>query len=691
MQANSSDASSMDTLQRKSRQPLRRMSIYSKIVIVVFVLLPMSAFCTTRTWTGTSATSANWSDAENWGGVIPVDEDDLVFPADAARLDTINDLANGTNVSLITFTGGGYSIAGNSIRLGQLIQNLSSSGTNVVGVPIVSATGLLVMMGGSASSTLNLTGVISGSAILQVVGSSSVQTVLQLSGANTYAGGTLLSSISLAVGNDNAFGSGQVTSLDSSSTIRLNGFSIANQALFGLGTGDSTAVTGNGTWRGMIALSGPAGFGSDNFPGLKFTGDFIGTSGFTAPVSGPDSIVMLDNNTSLSALTTVGAGKLYINGIGTDVTIASDATLGGTGRVRNVKFAGTGGKLSPGVNGPGTLKTANVEIPAGNSLEIELNGYIAGLEYDQLDVTSYVTIGGTLNATLGFDPAPGTIFRIIKTSGGVSGNFTGLPEGSRLTIGGKQFRISYLGGNGRDVTLEAIGNIVYKPLPPCRLMDTRAAAQASGVRGPITGGALRYIPGFIATGSNWGPYGGNEISDCGVNDAVGTDVQAIAIVATILAPNFDAYLGMGDVGDLSSTLSTVALNFTAGQGISTLYVVPQERSKRIYFALPNQLSANLIFDVIGYFATSDTTKLECMTLPSPSSPVPGSGGVGDATSPSCGTNYTLLSGSCNSDSLAMKLNSSRSLGQSWFCSAMNAGAPTGNLTAAATCCRVPGK
>ena len=68
MQANSSDASSMDTLQRKSRQPLRRMSIYSKIVIVVFVLLPMSAFCTTRTWTGTSATSANWSDAENWGG-----------------------------------------------------------------------------------------------------------------------------------------------------------------------------------------------------------------------------------------------------------------------------------------------------------------------------------------------------------------------------------------------------------------------------------------------------------------------------------------------------------------------------------------------------------------------------------------------------------------------------------------------
>jgi len=37
-------------------------------------------------------------------------------------------------------------------------------------------------------------------------------------------------------------------------------------------------------------------------------------------------------------------------------------------------------------------------------------------------------------------------------------------------------------------------NLVYKPLEPCRIMDTRNATAGSRVQGPIVGGSLKQIP-----------------------------------------------------------------------------------------------------------------------------------------------------------------------------------------------------
>ena len=84
-------------------------------------------------------------------------------------------------------------------------------------------------------------------------------------------------------------------------------------------------------------------------------------------------------------------------------------------------------------------------------------------------------------------------------------------------------------------------------------------------------------------------------------------------MATILSPNFDAYLGIGDYQRLSSVLSNVALNFTHGQGLSTMYSVPQLATNNIYFAMPAGLSAHVIFDVVGYQVVSDATPVQCTT------------------------------------------------------------------------------
>ena len=234
-------------------------------------------------------------------------------------------------------------------------------------------------------------------------------------------------------------------------------------------------------------------------------------------------------------------------------------------------------------------------------------------------------------------------------------------------------------------------DLVYKALEPCRIMDTRNATIGSGVQGPIVGNALYHVPGYINSGANWGQYGGNGSSDCGLTNPPGQDIHAVAIVITILNPNFDAFLGVSDVNGLSTVLSNVALNYTHGQGLSTMYIVPQLSTNNIYFAMPASLSAQLIFDVVGYYTVSDATALQCTQQVSAMTPIAGSGGTGTATSPACGAGYALSSGSCEVDIFGPVLYQHEASGNSWVCSAINRGGSTANLTAKANCCRVPGK
>ena len=261
-----------------------------------------------------------------------------------------------------------------------------------------------------------------------------------------------------------------------------------------------------------------------------------------------------------------------------------------------------------------------------------------------------------------------------------------------LKQGGRDVRASVAPGRVGAKALGDASNLVYKPLEPCRIMDTRIASGGSGVAGPITGNSLKLIPGFVTAGSNWGTYGGNASGDCGLANPPGAAIHAVAIVITILAPTFDAYLGVSDVNNLNTVLSNVALNYTHGQGLSTMYIVPQIATNFIYFALPAGLSAQLIFDVVGYYVLSDATALQC-TQQSSAPVAIAAAGTGNATSPACASGYTLTGGSCDSTSTAMYLASHEANGgnTTWFCSASNTGGGSANLTATANCCRVPGK
>jgi hypothetical protein len=95
-------------------------------------------------------------------------------------------------------------------------------------------------------------------------------------------------------------------------------------------------------------------------------------------------------------------------------------------------------------------------------LDIHLNGTNVG-EYGKLISSGDVTLtGGSLSASPGFNPQPGQVFTIVdKTSPGPMTTLPGYdtaifgPEGTITTLNGMPFRLSYVGGDGNDVTLTA--------------------------------------------------------------------------------------------------------------------------------------------------------------------------------------------------------------------------------------------
>jgi hypothetical protein len=94
--------------------------------------------------------------------------------------------------------------------------------------------------------------------------------------------------------------------------------------------------------------------------------------------------------------------------------------------------------------------------------QAQIGGPSACSQYDQVVASTGVNItDGILQLSLanGFRPTVGQTFTIINNTGSsaVSGVFEGVPEGTTVSGGGYDFKLSYVGGTGNDVTLTTIG------------------------------------------------------------------------------------------------------------------------------------------------------------------------------------------------------------------------------------------
>jgi fibronectin-binding autotransporter adhesin len=353
------------------------------------------------------------------------------------------------------------------------------------------------MISVDTDGVLNLTGVMNGAGGFNKTNPGTLW--LSGTGANTYGGTTYVAAGTLVLdksGTDQAVpGSliiGDGVGGPGADVVRLEG---ANQIA---NVGDVTiAGSGlfdlNGYYDRVDALigGGSVTLGSGHLiaghSGSSFT--------FDGPVSGTGYLwkvgsgtwTLTANNTYLGT-TRIETGTLLVNGSqpGSGVLIYAAGTLGGIGRVGAI--TSSGGTISPGVS-PGTLTSANVVFEAGSTLNIELDGLTPGSGYDQLSVQGLVQLTDVaLNLSLGMMPAKGDQFVIVANDGleAVSGQFTGLPEGTEFTADGARFKITYHGNTGNDVVLAVVQ-------PPAALRITSIAMAGTNVALEWTGGVPDYV------------------------------------------------------------------------------------------------------------------------------------------------------------------------------------------------------
>ncbi|MCL4207988.1 MAG: hypothetical protein KJ000_36335, partial [Pirellulaceae bacterium] len=521
-------------------------------------------------WDGEGADNS-WSTPENWqSDTVPSPGAHLIFPAGADRLANVNDLAAGTTFGSILISGSNYSLAGNSI---QLAGSLTSQGTNnQLGLDLQLATDVIVAntsgsaltfagaidlqgynLASSGAATFN--GSISGAGNLSFSGGQVV-----LNAANSYSGTTTVNTTTLVVQHDQGLGAADGTAATGT---KLNGGTLrfAN-TVTGINSEHLTTATstfayleslGAITWTGNMSITGyPLVLQATSGNSLLVSGAVTGGIGSELKTGGAGRIVLSNPANSVGTFSPA-ANPTEVTGTVTATdqfwNTGASGTLTGTGTVHatspgELKIYGT---LNPGtLTGPGILSMGSVSL--NGTYAVQIDGTTAGVQYDQLDVTGTVKLGGSLNVTLGYTPAVGDSFILINNDGSdpVTGTFGGLAEGSLLLVGGGVFQITYTGGTGNDVVLTRIAAGVWDgegadnlwstaenwqddivPSPGAHLIFPNGAGQLVNHNDLAAGTTFGSI---LISGSNYSLAGnsiqlGGSLTSQGTGNSLATDLQ----------------------------------------------------------------------------------------------------------------------------------------------------------------------
>ena len=139
--------------------------------------------------------------------------------------------------------------------------------------------------------------------------------------------------------------------------------------------------------------------------------------------------------------------------------------------------------------------TGNLTLGSSSRFETDIGDLV---DFDFLDVSGAVTLGGNLflHLSYGLVPGPADQFAIINAAGGISGAFDNVPNGGRLALtdGSGSFRVNY--GSGAFLNKVVLSDFQGGPVVnPARLLNiaTRLRVQE---------GENVLIGGFIITGTD---------------------------------------------------------------------------------------------------------------------------------------------------------------------------------------------
>jgi hypothetical protein len=242
-----------------------------------------------------------------------------------------------------------------------------------------------------------------------------------------------------------------------------------------------------------------------------------------------------------------------------------------------------------------------------------------------------------------------------------------MAELTRAALTGRQDALTKVLGS-------AAGDLVYTPLQPCRIVDTRVTAA-----GAIPANSTR---SFVALNTDYTLQGGSA-NDCGTG---GTSlVGAVALNVTAVTPSGAGFATVFPFNTTQPLASSV--NYTAGAIVNNAIItrVPNPLTNND-FTIFTFAQSHFVVDIVGYFSAPQATALQCVQSGLATVDIP-AGGSATVFAPTCPAGYAKTSTGCDTTSTSAYLTISAIGG----CQARNTSASLQQLTAQSTCCRVPGR
>lgn len=225
-------------------------------------------------------------------------------------------------------------------------------------------------------------------------------------------------------------------------------------------------------------------------------------------------------------------------------------------------------------------------------------------------------------------------------------------------------------------------DLVYTPLVPCRVVDTRLTAD-----GQIAADGSR---SFVATNQADFTAQGGAASNCGTS---GLNASAVVINVTAVRPSGAGYATVYPYNETKPLAASV--NYSAGEIINNGIVAKIPNPVNVAdFTIYTYAGSHYVVDVVGYFAPPQATALDC-TSTTVSSPIAG-GATFNLNLPACPTGYKMTGAGCKVPGFNQVNWSSTGLvnggnAPSATCQGINITSGNVVVQGDAQCCRVPGR
>lgn len=240
-------------------------------------------------------------------------------------------------------------------------------------------------------------------------------------------------------------------------------------------------------------------------------------------------------------------------------------------------------------------------------------------------------------------------------------------------------------GSTHRTTNKALGDtardLVYTPVQPCRILDTRAAG------GPIAADGARSFRAVhpASTGGDYTAQGGSS-TDCGMG---ATSASAVVINLTVVTPGAAGFATVYTAGTTRPLAASV--NYTAGAIVnnSVTVQIPNPATAED-FSIYSYAQSHYVADIVGYYSQPQSTALACTSFQSSPGTIPANS-IGNVYGPACWQGYSIVGTECEGRPGLRLLTLGGGFTEERRCTWSNTTNEAKQAWVNTTCCRVPGR